>query len=267
VAELAALASTMTSSSATAPPASAPMCSRSACASMVLVVTTSDPSAATDAFGLDESAGERAARTQASTSRRPSSCSISSRVFSEAEQHRARSSPRCAAASSRARRVWPAGCRAPRACDRRAPPSEFVRVRTDKQGAATLRARLPRATRAARFLACGMTRVRAFRGRQNFRRSRLEEAMTDTPITEHPLSPLRGSPSGDALALAGGSLAALISLFFDAPVWVASLRGAPSHGLRTARAGSPARTPASGIDRTRRRRGKEQVTPCRPLRT
>lgn len=49
--------------------------------------------------------------------------------------------------------------------------------------------------------------------------------MTDTPITEHPLS-AAWLAIGRRLAVAGGSLAALISLFFDAPVWVASLRGA-----------------------------------------
>ncbi|MCC7011045.1 MAG: hypothetical protein IT454_00670 [Planctomycetes bacterium] len=49
--------------------------------------------------------------------------------------------------------------------------------------------------------------------------------MTDSPITAHPLS-AAWLALGRRLAAAGGALAALVSLFFEAPVWVASLRGA-----------------------------------------
>ena len=49
--------------------------------------------------------------------------------------------------------------------------------------------------------------------------------MTDRPITAHPLA-AAWLALGRRLAVAGGALAALFSLFFDTPVWVASLRGA-----------------------------------------
>jgi hypothetical protein len=49
--------------------------------------------------------------------------------------------------------------------------------------------------------------------------------MTDRPITAHPLA-AAWLAVGRRLAVAGGALAALLSLFFDTPVWVASLRGA-----------------------------------------
>ncbi|MCY3001663.1 MAG: hypothetical protein NTV21_07655 [Planctomycetota bacterium] len=49
--------------------------------------------------------------------------------------------------------------------------------------------------------------------------------MTDRPITAHPLA-AAWLAFGRRIAAAGGALAALISLFFDTPVWVASLRGA-----------------------------------------
>ncbi len=49
--------------------------------------------------------------------------------------------------------------------------------------------------------------------------------MTDRPITAHPLA-AAWLALGRRLAVAGGALAALLSLFFDTPVWVASLRGA-----------------------------------------
>lgn len=49
--------------------------------------------------------------------------------------------------------------------------------------------------------------------------------MTDSPITAHSL-PAAWLAFGRRAAVAGGALAALVSLFFDAPVWVASLRGA-----------------------------------------
>jgi hypothetical protein len=48
--------------------------------------------------------------------------------------------------------------------------------------------------------------------------------MTDKDITAHPLS-AAWLALGRRLAVAGGASAALLSLFFDAPVWVASLRG------------------------------------------
>jgi hypothetical protein len=44
-------------------------------------------------------------------------------------------------------------------------------------------------------------------------------------MTAHPLA-LAWLAFGRRAAVAGGALAALVSLFFDAPVWVASLRGA-----------------------------------------
>lgn len=49
--------------------------------------------------------------------------------------------------------------------------------------------------------------------------------MTDRPITAHPLA-AAWLAFGRRAAVAGGALAALVSLFFDTPVWVASLRGA-----------------------------------------
>ncbi len=49
--------------------------------------------------------------------------------------------------------------------------------------------------------------------------------MTDRPITAHPLA-AAWLAFGRRIAAAGGALAALVSLFFDTPVWVASLRGA-----------------------------------------
>jgi hypothetical protein len=49
--------------------------------------------------------------------------------------------------------------------------------------------------------------------------------MTEKPITAHPL-PAAWLALGRRAAVAGGSLAALLSLYFDTPVWVASLRGA-----------------------------------------
>ena len=49
--------------------------------------------------------------------------------------------------------------------------------------------------------------------------------MTDTGITAHPIADA-WLAFGRRAAVAGGALAALVSLFFDAPVWVASLRGA-----------------------------------------
>lgn len=49
--------------------------------------------------------------------------------------------------------------------------------------------------------------------------------MTDRPITAHPLA-VAWLAFGRRIAAAGGALAALVSLFFDTPVWVASLRGA-----------------------------------------
>jgi hypothetical protein len=49
--------------------------------------------------------------------------------------------------------------------------------------------------------------------------------MADTPITVHPLS-ASWLALGGRCAAAGGALCALLSLWFDAPVWVASLRGA-----------------------------------------
>lgn len=49
--------------------------------------------------------------------------------------------------------------------------------------------------------------------------------MTDKPITVHPLSAVWLALGGRAAA-AAGAFCALLSLFFDAPVWVASLRGA-----------------------------------------
>jgi hypothetical protein len=49
--------------------------------------------------------------------------------------------------------------------------------------------------------------------------------VTDKPITAFPLA-VAWIAFGRRLAAAGGALAALVSLFFDTPVWVASLRGA-----------------------------------------
>ncbi len=49
--------------------------------------------------------------------------------------------------------------------------------------------------------------------------------MVDTQSTAHPLS-VACLATGARLAVAGGAACALLSLFFDAPVWVASLRGA-----------------------------------------
>jgi len=49
--------------------------------------------------------------------------------------------------------------------------------------------------------------------------------MTDTSITAHPLS-AAWLAFGRRAAVVGGALAALVSLFFHTPVWVASLRGA-----------------------------------------
>jgi len=48
--------------------------------------------------------------------------------------------------------------------------------------------------------------------------------MTEKGITTHPLS-AAWLALGRRMAAAGGAFAALVSLFFDAPVWVASLRG------------------------------------------
>lgn len=49
--------------------------------------------------------------------------------------------------------------------------------------------------------------------------------MADKLITAHPLS-AACLAFGGRCATAGGALCALLSLYFDAPVWVASLRGA-----------------------------------------
>jgi hypothetical protein len=49
--------------------------------------------------------------------------------------------------------------------------------------------------------------------------------MTDSPITAHSLQ-AAWLAFGRRAAVAGGALAALVSLLFDAPVRVASLRGA-----------------------------------------
>lgn len=49
--------------------------------------------------------------------------------------------------------------------------------------------------------------------------------MSDRGIRAHPLS-AAWLAIGRRAAVAGGALAALLSLWFDAPVWVASLRGA-----------------------------------------
>jgi hypothetical protein len=49
--------------------------------------------------------------------------------------------------------------------------------------------------------------------------------MTDTPLTSHPLTSA-WLAFGRRAAVAGGAFAALLSLHFDAPVWIASLRGA-----------------------------------------
>jgi hypothetical protein len=49
--------------------------------------------------------------------------------------------------------------------------------------------------------------------------------MTDTRITAHPLT-AAWLALGRRVAVAGGAFAALLSLYFDAPVWVATLRGA-----------------------------------------
>jgi len=49
--------------------------------------------------------------------------------------------------------------------------------------------------------------------------------MAESSITTHPLS-AAWLVLGRRLAAAGGAFCALLSLFFDAPVWVASLRGA-----------------------------------------
>jgi hypothetical protein len=49
--------------------------------------------------------------------------------------------------------------------------------------------------------------------------------MTEKPITAHPLA-AAWLAFGRRLAVAGAALAALLSLFTDTPVWVASLRGA-----------------------------------------
>lgn len=49
--------------------------------------------------------------------------------------------------------------------------------------------------------------------------------MSDKLNTAHPLF-LACLAFGGRLATAGGALCALLSLHFDAPVWVASLRGA-----------------------------------------
>jgi hypothetical protein len=49
--------------------------------------------------------------------------------------------------------------------------------------------------------------------------------VTEKPITAHPLS-AAWLALGRRAAVAGGALAALVSLYFDTPVWVASLRGA-----------------------------------------
>jgi hypothetical protein len=49
--------------------------------------------------------------------------------------------------------------------------------------------------------------------------------MTDTRITAHPLT-AAWLAFGRRVAVAGGAFAALLSLCFDAPVWIATLRGA-----------------------------------------
>lgn len=49
--------------------------------------------------------------------------------------------------------------------------------------------------------------------------------MSDRGITVHPLS-ASWLALGRRAAVAGGALAALVSLWFHTPVWVASLRGA-----------------------------------------
>ena len=48
--------------------------------------------------------------------------------------------------------------------------------------------------------------------------------MADSPITVHSAS-VRLTALGRRLAVLGGASAALVSLFHDAPAWVASLRG------------------------------------------
>jgi hypothetical protein len=49
--------------------------------------------------------------------------------------------------------------------------------------------------------------------------------MSDRGITAHPLA-VAWLALGRRAAVAGGALAALVSLWFHTPVWVASLRGA-----------------------------------------
>lgn len=49
--------------------------------------------------------------------------------------------------------------------------------------------------------------------------------MTDKSLTAHPLA-AAWLAFGGRCAAAGGAFCALLSLWFDAPVWVASLRGA-----------------------------------------
>jgi len=73
--------------------------------------------------------------------------------------------------------------------------------------------------------------------------------MTDSSITAHSLAAL-WLALGRRLAVAAGALAALVSLFADAPVWVAALRGTLTLAavLATVRAGRAllARSAAAG---------------------